>query len=601
LQLRIVGLMPCNARVLTQAAAFAPWRRLAAQHGLAWLQANYWRRQGDHVQACLGRLRDLAQEYLLLHQAAAAKVAASAAPHPDDGSDAEEEGDGARSAAAAAVAAAATLSAGRRAAVRPAAGVPTAVASGVGRDGGAAAPDGAASPAAGYDAADAKKQRRLLLAELRSAVPRPAAALLADALLAATAALEPALAAACREAEGHCEQGPAPSPQAAGRPGEGDAVAERALAAALGHLTAIWPQLPPLLLHSAVDLLVSAAAQGTEQAPSGTHTAHALGCAASWLRRLLPPQSGGGSQAGSGASGGLLAACGGWRPDAALLRQLLAAVLSALAAAEQEAAVRRLRQAGSGTAGATAATPSPALVSLQEAAALLQSAAKSTPGAAAAAVTASSVFNLEPLAAAAKPSDGAADAASLARLAAAAERQEALLQQLQQRRATQHAPTSSVKRPGAEGQQEDVRGSACKRWRRAARWQPCALGCLPCVADPNGRLPALQAEPPLALPPAFLQEQAAGAAAAAAARKSGGQAGNTAGCSEQEALLQEERAGLAAAAAAHTAAPWPAADRFAEATAGGGLQDDVAACDQAAEQPPAVPRIPLPAACTLLL
>ncbi|PRW60793.1 Las1 family [Chlorella sorokiniana] len=172
--------------------------RLAAQHALAWLRTNYWQRQSDHVAASKERIRAMVQEYLLLHQAAAAKVAASSAAGDSDDSDEE---DGRPSAAAAAVAAAASVSAGRK----------SARSQGGGYGGAAAAPvaAGDAGPTTsgmsggggggGYQAADAKKRRKQLLAELRSAVPKPAAALLAEAVLDAAAE-----AAAHAEGDTHC-------------------------------------------------------------------------------------------------------------------------------------------------------------------------------------------------------------------------------------------------------------------------------------------------------------------------------------------------------------------------------------------------------------
>jgi hypothetical protein len=36
-------------------------RRLAAQHGLAWLQGNYWQRQSDHVHASTEKIRGMVQ------------------------------------------------------------------------------------------------------------------------------------------------------------------------------------------------------------------------------------------------------------------------------------------------------------------------------------------------------------------------------------------------------------------------------------------------------------------------------------------------------------------------------------------------------------
>lgn len=35
--------------------------RLAAQHGLAWLQGNYWQRQSDHEHASTDKVRALVQ------------------------------------------------------------------------------------------------------------------------------------------------------------------------------------------------------------------------------------------------------------------------------------------------------------------------------------------------------------------------------------------------------------------------------------------------------------------------------------------------------------------------------------------------------------
>lgn len=169
--------------------------RLAAQHGLAWLQGNYWQRQSDHVHASADRVRALVQEYLDLHLAAATKVAVSAAAAGD--SDDSEEEDVRPSAAAAAAAAAQTAASGGL---------------------------GAPSSSSGSTA------------------------------VAASAA-----------------------------------VAERALAAALGHLAAIFPQLPSLLLLGAVRQMAAAAA-AEPAAGSGTD-ASLLSAHLCWLQRLLPSQA----------------------------------------------------------------------------------------------------------------------------------------------------------------------------------------------------------------------------------------------------------------------------------------------------------------------
>ncbi len=57
--------------------------------------------------------------------------------------------------------------------------------------------------------------------------------------------------------------------------------------------------------------------------------------------------------------------------------------------------------------------------------------------------------------------------------------------------------------PGATGAApagaaaESRQGPAGARWRRCASWSRCAIGCLPCPLNPNGRLPVLG----MALPP----------------------------------------------------------------------------------------------------
>ncbi|PSC75177.1 ADP-glucose pyrophosphorylase small subunit isoform A [Micractinium conductrix] len=331
--------------------------RLASQHGLAWLQANYWQRQSDHVHAAADKLRGLVQEYLLLHKAAAAKVAASAAADSEDSDEEEEEGR--QSAAAAAAAAAASVSAGRKAAVRgPGAGAAQAAAAG-------SATDGAAVVAGGYQAADAKKRRKLLLAEIRAAVPRSAAALLSEALLAAA---EPVAAAEAGEA-------------GAGSGGGSAAAAERGLAAALGHLASLFPQLPPLLLLGAVRQLAGLAAGSEGSAGGASAEAAAAATHLAWLRRLLPsgqPQAGGGT---------LPAALGRWAPPAELVQQLLAVAVPAAAGVAQRAALDALQPGSSNGTGSGSSQQqrgnrsgsATVAEALRQAVTLLTAAAKSSP------------------------------------------------------------------------------------------------------------------------------------------------------------------------------------------------------------------------------
>jgi hypothetical protein len=75
----------------------------------------------------------------------------------------------------------------------------------------------------------------------------------------------------------------------------------------------------------------------------------------------------------------------------------------------------------------------------------------------------------------------------------AAAGQERLLGQQQPR------PRAASAAVGAAGQ------GGSKRWKRAAAWQPCAIGCLPSVHDANGRLPSVDAA--LALAPPQQQEE----------------------------------------------------------------------------------------------
>jgi hypothetical protein len=124
------------------------------------------------------------QEYVSLHAAAAAKVASSqAAEDPEDEEDAP--------AGVAAAAAAAVLASSKRGS--GSARTPGQVL--VARDAGVAGAAAASpSPAAGgrageagggYSAAEGQRRRKALLAELRMGVPRPAASLLVEPLLAA--------------------------------------------------------------------------------------------------------------------------------------------------------------------------------------------------------------------------------------------------------------------------------------------------------------------------------------------------------------------------------------------------------------------------------
>lgn len=616
-------------------------RRLAAQHGLAWLRSNYWQRQSDNVAASKDRIRAMVQaslgaapwlstvggreqrvaatcslatrasrllapwrlqlpapgvpvvwwraatgllspgcllitvcvlslpslqEYLLLHQAAAAKVAASSAAGDSDDSDDEE---GRPSAAAAAVAAAASVSAGRKAARGQGGGYGAAAPAAAG-DAGPTTSGMSGGGGGGYQAADAKKRRKQLLAEFRSAVPKPAAALLAEAVLEATADAK---------ADGDAEAGAARTPAAP------PVVADRALAAAMGHLCSLWPQLPPLLLAAAVRQLAAAVQQvadgaadsssaSTTAEPAGT--ASAAAAALAWVRRLLP-----GAQAAAQQQQ-QPAVAGAWQPSGALLRQLLADLLPAQAAMAQHAALQSLRQSSNGGTGNDSSNGSTGELAeaVQQAYALLVAAAKAAPGGAAAVDLLSSTTALSSTLTA-----EVSGAHATAQLAAAAQRQQALLQQLAE---APQLPGAGNKRRAPSQQAASAGGAAGrKRWRRAEGWLPCAIGMLPSPADPNGELPPLDAAAQLCLPASFLllqQQQAAAAAAAAAGRASG-----AAGQGRHEGLVQAERAQLAAAAeAAAAGAPWPATDRFSRAV--------VAADDTGAQETlPAAPPVLLPA------
>lgn len=525
-----------------------------------------------------------AQEYLDLHLAAATKVAAAAAA-AGDSEDSEEE-DARPSAAAAAAAAAASVSAGRRAAGR----------GDVAPDAAQQAASGGASAAGGYQAADAKRRRRQLLSEIRSAVPRPAAALVADALLTASAA------------QAAASGGQADASTSAGGAGVAApaAVVERALAAALGHLTAIFPQLPPLLLLNVVRRLAAAA----EETAGGTASnAAILPAHLRWLQRLLPSQAQALSQQQHASSGSMLAAVKGWSPSTALLQQLLAEALPAHAAAAQKAAWQALAErrsrscsdgvpaaagekdvangCGQGSTVGSAGAASGVADVLRQAVALLLAAVGQCPGGKAAA----SLAALAPGPAAAAPPE----AEPRAQLEAAANSQRRLLarlqQQEQQRQQRRQQPTAGQVHAG------DDRGVAAqprKRWRRADSWQPCALGMLPCAADPNGRLPPLDPPAPLDLPGPFVEHLAAEAAAAAAA-ESAAAAGSKAGQSREAqhsaaaALLQELRE-----AQQQDVGPWPAPDRFTTPCAQPGGDEEPAALQ-------AAPRMQLPHQVALLV
>ncbi|KAL4856922.1 Pre-rRNA-processing protein las1 [Chlorella vulgaris] len=573
--------------------------RLAARQGLGWLQANYWQGQSDQLHGSLGRIQGMTRQYLQLHQAAAAKVAASAVATADSEDESGEEEEAGRLAAASA---AATLSSGRRAA-KPQ--TPAVAPTSSGGGGGSAAAAGAS-----YLAVEARKQRKLLLAELRSAVPRPAAHLLADALLAATAGLAPPAAETggmAEQQDSHATPAEAASSGNGGGPGE-PVVAERGLAAAMGHLCHHWPQLPPLLLQGAVRQLVQAAAAEEVAAKSpaaeGPVPTSSITCALAWIRRLLPPPAAtaASQQPGTPAGGSLVAAaCGGWHPSTPLLRQLLAMALPAQAVTAIAAACRALQQpAGStavkgyGTGGTSEA--------LRQAVSLLSSAAKSSAGQGAADLAAAcNLASLDLTPAGTSPPGQASSVAgstALAQLAAAACSQQALLQrlQLQQQQAATGSAASGSKRPAPAA--AAASSGARKRWRRSGGWRPCALGMLPCAADPNGRLPPLDAPAAPHLPVCFLQQQAAASDAAdAAAARSADMRERGRACSQQRAgLLVEERDMLAAAATAlDGSAPWPASDRFAAASASDG--DDGGAVRSGGS----VPVFALPAACSPLL
>ncbi len=526
-----------------------------------------------------------AQEYLNLHLAAATKVAAAAAA-AGDSEDSEEE-DARPSAVAAAAAAAASVSAGRRAAGRGDAAT----------DAAQQAASGGASAAGGYQAADAKRRRRQLLSEIRSAVPRPAAALVADALLTASAA------------QAVASGGQADASTSAGGAGVAApaAVVERALAAALGHFTAIFPQLPPLLLLNAVRRLVAAA---EETAGGAASNAAILPAHLRWLQRLLPSQAQAPSQQQHASSGSMLAAIKGWSPSTALLQQLLAEALPAHATAAQRAAWQALagrrgssccggapavagekgvaNGCGQGSSGGSAEAASSVADILRHAVALLLAALGQCPGGKAA----TSLAALAPRpAAAALP-----EAQPTAQLDAAANSQRRLLarlqQQEQQRQDRRQQPTAKQLHAA------DGRGAAAqpprKRWRRADSWQPCALGMLPCAADPNGRLPPLDPPAPLDLPGPFVEHLAAEAAAAAvaeAAAAAGSKAGQPreAQQSAAAALLQELRE-----AQQQDAGPWPAPDRFTTPCAQPGGEEEPAALQ-------AAPRVQLPHQVALLV
>lgn len=193
--------------------------RLAADQALGWLQANYWQRQAEHLAGALAKVAELVQvmggtgpgrwvgcvvmvsggsrvitsgycwcswrastlgkvaclqEYVALHAAAAAKVASHAA---DAGGSDDEEGGGPASAAAAAAAAVAS---GRKGAAAP--GGPAKGGCGTGGE-------AVAATAEGYSGAEGQRRRKALLAELKAGVPRPAASLLVEPVLAAGASL----------------------------------------------------------------------------------------------------------------------------------------------------------------------------------------------------------------------------------------------------------------------------------------------------------------------------------------------------------------------------------------------------------------------------
>ncbi|KAL4427777.1 hypothetical protein ABPG75_001866 [Micractinium tetrahymenae] len=561
--------------------------RLAAQHGLAWLQGNYWQRQSDHVHASADKVRAL--EYLELHLAAATKVAASAAAAGD--SDDSDEEDVRPSAAVAAAAAAASVSAGRKAAGRTAS-MP---------DAAAAAAGGGTAAAGGYQAADAKKRRRQLLSEIRSAVPRPAAVLVADALLAASAAQAAAGAGAC-EAGSSSGGGNVAAPASA-------AVVERALAATLGHLTALYPQLPPLLLLGVVRRLAAAAAEpGNGSSPDAAVLAGHL----RWLQRLLPGQSQ--QQQQQGGSSSMLAAAKGWAPSAALLRQLLGEALPAQAGAAQRAAWQAVAKssgggadgrAGSGAGGLAAASTEGSAGSsasgvaevLQQAVALLLAAVGQSPTGKAAASLAALVPGAVAAgtAAAGEAAAAAPEGQLAAQLEAAASNQRLLLARLQQ----QELQQGRRQQPAVGAPHGSEAGAAeqppRKRWRRADGWQPCALGMLPCSADPNGRLPPLDLTTLLDLPARFVAHratEAAAAAAAASAKTQSTRAGQPRGGyhSAAAALLQELQEGQEDLGA------WPAADRFAAAAAWADARGD-----EAAEGWEAAPRVQLPQQAALLV
>lgn len=487
------------------------------------------------------------QEYLDLHLAAATKVAASAAAAGDTDESDEEIARPSTASAAAAAAAAASLSAGRRAAGRAGATLNAAL---PGANGGGPA-------AGGYQAGDAKKRRKQLLSEIRSAVPRPAATLLADALLAASAS------------EGSSQLGGRDGGNATAAP---DAVTERALAATLGHLTALFPQLPPLLLLGAVRRLVAAAA---ERADGSTSDPAVLSAHLRWVQRLLPSQAQQQQQKQwQGGSDSMLGAAKGRAPAVQLLQQLLAELLPAQAAAAQRAAWQalahggggscindasadgdkntRVSGSGKGSAGGSADTVSSVVDVLSRAVALLLAAVGQSPAGKAAA----SLASLVPA-----PTAAAQEAQPATQLETAARSQGLLLARLEQQQ-----------QPGLGRQHGSVAPPPRKRWRRADGWRPCALGMLPCTADPNGRLPPQDTPTLLDLPAPFVElqaaEAAAAASAAAAATAAGGKAGQPGEVQQSAAAallreLQEEQ---------QDTGPWPAADRFtvvaAEAQAG---------------------------------
>ncbi|GAB4822321.1 hypothetical protein N2152v2_009367 [Parachlorella kessleri] len=528
--------------------------RLAADQALAWLQTNYWQRQGDHLAGCLDRVAELVQEFVSLHAAAAAKVAAaSQGEQLAQGEEEEEDEETARRAAAASAAAAeaaevaAALARGKGgSAVGGKSPAPLAKSSraqppGFGlkaSEAGLAAEvtadlaspgvaDAAGEGAGVYRAAEGQRRRKALLAELKLGVPRSAAGLLVKPLLIAGVSAT-TLAAA----------------------GSDPAALERALTTAMPHFLRDWPQLPGMLLQGAVELLTAcvpgtaAAAAAAQPQLAGTEadTAAARGTAAawaSWVTRLLPlaRDSSNGEvteqqqkqQAGTKAPQGLVPE---WVPSADLLRDLVALCLPALLACSHQAWLD-WATAGSCTSidsrkDSMAASGAPAAAGGQDVAGVC-----------------SAGEVLEPLQSTLRLLlDGWRSAgASSAELA----RCTALVSMAQVPPGQQRNRPGALRRPGAglpthqpnqrqitpqpqnqggsaavggvevglswgdgaalalERQLEEARQRTVELFQkrtaepaarqRASNWAPCALGNLPSVSDPNGRLSLLDSPP----------------------------------------------------------------------------------------------------------